>query len=379
MNEEWRSAKRMVIKLGSSLLVESESQALKIQWLATLIDDIAAQAEIGREVVIVSSGSVALGRKKLGFAPGRLKLEEGQAAAAVGQIELARAYQQLLGERGLKAAQVLLTLGDTEERRRYLNARSTINSLLKLGVVPVVNENDTVATSELRYGDNDRLAARVATMISADILVLLSDVDGLYTGVPGRDPQARHIPEVRQITPEIAAMAGGIGTDFGSGGMVTKVEAGRLAISGGTHMVITSGLVEHPLRALEEGGSSTWFYADGDPVTARKRWIAATLQPRGVLTIDDGAAKALLAGNSLLPAGITTLEGDFDRGDAVRLVDAAGCELGRGIAAYAAEDATRIIGHKSSEIETILGYAGRTAMVHRDDMVVTGKAGSGEQ
>ncbi len=374
MREEWRKAQRVVVKIGSSLLVDATSNSLRQRWLQSFIEDVAALKQEGREVVIVSSGSVALGREALGFARGRLKLEESQAAAAVGQIELAHAYRQLLDECGLTAAQVLLTLGDTEERRHYLNARNTLTSLLRLGAVPVVNENDTVATSEIRYGDNDRLAARVATMISAHVLVVLSDVDGLYTAPPG-EPGARHIAEVRELTPEIVAMAGGIGTDYGSGGMKTKIAAARIALAGGTHMVITSGTGEYPLRAFADGGRASWFLAQGDPVTARKRWIAGTLEPRGSFTIDAGALRALRAGNSLLPAGIIALEGSFDRGDAVCILDENAVEIGRGLTAYASYDARRLLGHKSSEIEEILGYAGRTAMIHRDDMILRPEAG----
>ena len=368
---EWTKARRIVVKIGSSLLVDRASGELKSAWLATLADDVAALVKAGRQVIIVSSGAIALGRHVLGFAKGALELEKSQAAAAVGQISLAGAYQAVFKARGLAAAQILLTLGDTEERRRYLNARQTIDTLLAERAVPVVNENDTVATAEIRYGDNDRLSARVASMMSADCLVLLSDVDGLYTAPPGSGSDARLIPEVRQITPEIEAMAGGAGNEHSRGGMVTKIEAGKIALASGTHMVITSGTVEHPLAALEAGAPCTWLLAPSDPVTARKRWIAGQLEPKGLVEVDAGAERALFSGKSLLPAGVTRVEGAFERGDAVVIRAADGRELGRGLVAYAREDAARIIGKKTSEIAAILGFAGRAALIHRDDMVLS--------
>jgi len=368
---EWTKARRIVVKIGSSLLVDRANGELKSAWLATLADDVAALVAAGRQVIIVSSGAIALGRHVLGFAKGTLELEKSQAAAAVGQISLAGAYQAVFKARGLAAAQILLTLGDTEERRRYLNARQTIDTLLAERAVPVVNENDTVATAEIRYGDNDRLSARVASMMSADCLVLLSDVDGLYTAPPGSVGDARLIPEVRQITPEIEAMAGGAGNELSRGGMVTKLEAGKIALASGTHMVITSGKVEHPLRALEAGAPCTWLLAPSDPVTARKRWIAGQLEPKGFLEVDAGAERALFSGKSLLPAGVRKVGGAFERGDAVVIRAADGRELGRGLVAYTQEDAARIIGKKTSEIAAILGFAGRAALVHRDDMVLS--------
>jgi glutamate 5-kinase len=367
----WGRARRIVVKIGSSLLVDRASGELKSAWLATLADDVAGLVREGRQVIIVSSGAIALGRHVLGFARGTLELEKSQAAAAVGQISLAGAYRDVFKLHGLAAAQILLTLGDTEERRRYLNARQTIETLLAERAIPVVNENDTVATAEIRYGDNDRLSARVASMASADCLVLLSDIDGLYTAPPGSGSDARLIPEVRQITPEIEAMAGGAGTELSRGGMVTKIEAGKIALASGTHMVITSGTVVHPLRALAEGAPCTWFLAPSDPVTARKRWIAGRLEPRGALEVDAGAERALFSGKSLLPAGVTRVSGDFERGDAVVIRAADGRELGRGLVAYARGDAQRIIGKKSGEIAAILGFAGRAALVHRDDMVLS--------
>jgi glutamate 5-kinase len=368
---EWTKARRIVVKIGSSLLVDRANGELKSAWLATLADDVAGLVAAGRQVIIVSSGAIALGRHVLGFAKGTLELEKSQAAAAVGQISLAGAYQAVFKARGLAAAQILLTLGDTEERRRYLNARQTIDTLLAERAVPVVNENDTVATAEIRYGDNDRLSARVASMMSADCLVLLSDVDGLYTAPPGSVGDARLIPEVRQITPEIEAMAGGAGNELSRGGMVTKLEAGKIALASGTHMVITSGKVEHPLRALEAGAPCTWLLAPSDPVTARKRWIAGQLEPKGFVEVDAGAERALFSGKSLLPAGVTKVGGAFERGDAVVIRAADGRELGRGLVAYTQEDAARIIGKKTSEIAAILGFAGRAALVHRDDMVLS--------
>jgi glutamate 5-kinase len=368
---EWAGARRIVVKIGSSLLVDRASGTLKSAWLGSLADDVAALVKAGRQVIIVSSGAIALGRHMLGFARGTLELERSQAAAAVGQISLAGAYQAVFMARGLTAAQILLTLGDTEERRRYLNARQTIDTLLAERAIPVVNENDTVATAEIRYGDNDRLSARVASMMSADCLVLLSDVDGLYTAPPGSGSGARLIPELRQITPEIEAMAGGSASELSRGGMVTKIEAGKIALASGTHMVITSGTVEHPLRRLETGAPCTWVLAPSDPVTARKRWIAGQLEPKGFVEVDAGAERALFSGKSLLPAGVTRAEGAFERGDAVVIRAADGRELGRGLVAYAREDAVRIIGKRTSEIAAILGFAGRAALVHRDDMVLS--------
>jgi glutamate 5-kinase len=370
MRTEWASAKRLVVKIGSSLLVDSASGALKAKWLGSLCDDIAELKAQGKEIIVVSSGAIALGRNVLKLPKGPLKLEDSQAAAAVGQIDLAHAYEDAFRARGIVAAQVLLTLGDTEERRRYLNARNTVTTLLKLGAVPVVNENDTVATSEIRYGDNDRLAARVASMMSADCLVLLSDVDGFYTAPPGSAPDAKRLDEVRDITPEIEAMAGDVGSELSRGGMVTKIEAAKIVVAGGTHMAIASGKVMHPLEALSGSGGCTWFLAHSDPVAARKRWIAGTLEPKGAMIVDRGAAEALTRGKSLLPAGVTKIEGSFERGDAVVIRNGEGAELGRGLAAYDHEDARRIIGRKSSELPEILGYRGDPELIHRDDMVL---------
>jgi glutamate 5-kinase len=369
----WRNARRIVVKIGSALLVDRATGRLRSTWLSSLADDVAELAAGGRSVILVSSGAIALGRRVLGFASGPLQLEQSQAAAAVGQIRLSTAYRDVLEERGLSAAQVLLTLGDTEERRRYLNARRTMDTLLAHNAIPVVNENDTVATSEIRYGDNDRLSARVASMMSADCLVLLSDIDGLYTAPPGRGVNAQRLDVVNAITPEIEAMAGDAGTELSRGGMVTKIEAAKIALASGTNMVISSGRVMHPLRALGEGAPCTWFLAPSDPVAARKRWIAGNLEPRGFVEIDAGAEKALASGKSLLPAGVTRIDGTFDRGDAVVIRGRDGRELGRGLIAYGWEDAGRIIGKKSSEIAGILGYDGRAELIHRDDMALSRK------
>jgi glutamate 5-kinase len=373
MRGEWTNAKRIVVKIGSSLLVDAASGTLKADWLGALADDIAELRKAGKEIIVVSSGAIALGRNVLKLPKGALKLEDSQAAASVGQIDLAHAYEEALSARSLIAAQVLLTLGDTEERRRYLNASSTMTTLLKLGAVPVVNENDTVATTEIRYGDNDRLAARVAAMMSADCLVLLSDVDGLYTAPPSSGANVRRLDEVVDITPEIEAMAGDVGSELSKGGMVNKIEAAKIAVPGGTHMVIASGRVMHPLKALGKKGAGTWFLARQDPVAARKRWIAGTLEPKGAVTVDQGAATALGSGKSLLPAGVIKVEGSFERGDAVVIRNGEGVEIGRGLTAYDHEEAKAIIGRKSGEIAEILGYSGRAALIHRDDMVLQRK------
>lgn len=365
------SHKRIVIKIGSSLLVDTQSGALKEAWLNSLADDLKALANKGSEIVLVSSGAIAMGRVMLGMEARPDRLEDAQAAAAVGQIALGRAYAQVLGARDLVAGQVLLTLSDTEARRRYLNARATIGTLLTRGAVPVVNENDTVATNEIRYGDNDRLAARVASMIAADALVLLSDIDGLYTAPPNINPDAKHIPLVDHLTAQIEAMAGGEGSNLSRGGMKTKIDAAKMAVAAGAAMVIASGKGTHPLRAIDAGERCTWFAPDGNPATARKRWIAGSLDLHGDLIIDAGAARALEAGNSLLPAGIKQVSGNFERGDAVRIVCQDGTEVARGLVAYDSGDAQKIAGRKSSDIEALLGYAGRNAMVHRDDMALT--------
>lgn len=367
---EWYAAKRIVIKIGSALLTDRDTGALKQQWLEAIGDDIAALHAKGCAVIVVSSGAIALGRSALKLPKGPLKLEEAQASAAVGQINLAQAYQTVFRERGLTAGQILVTPGDTEERRRYLNARNTIETLLKLRAVPVVNENDTVATSEIRYGDNDRLAARVASMMTADCLVLLSDIDGLYTAPPGQNPTAKRLDVVAAITPDIEAMAGDAGTELSRGGMRTKIMAAKIAVAAGTHMVIASGKDLHPLRAITHGAPCTWFLASANPVTSRKRWIAGTLEPKGAIVIDGGACTALQSGRSLLPAGVRSVSGVFDRGDAVSIRDESGRELGRGLSAYSSAEAAVIAGLNTLEIEAKLGYTGRAAIIHRDDMAL---------
>ena len=363
-------ARRLVVKVGSALLVGGDSGRLNRAWLETLVEDLARLRKRGQQLILVSSGAIALGRRRLGLRPGTLRLEESQAAAAVGQIRLAHAYKELLEEHGVTVAQVLLTLEDSERRRRYLNARATLDALLTLGALPVINENDTVATAEIRYGDNDRLAARVAQMVGADCLVLLSDVEGLHSADPNKDPQARILSEVSQITPEIEAMAGGSASQVGSGGMAAKILAAKIAMAAGCHMCIAAGHHRHPLRRLEEGAECTWFVPSATPLAARKQWIAGTLRPAGAITIDGGALRALLEGKSLLPAGVTGARGRFERGDTVSVLTAAGAEVARGIVAYSDGDAARIMGRKSSEIEQLLGFRGRDEMIHRDDLVL---------
>ncbi len=367
---EWRNARRIAVKIGSALLTDGASGTLKQAWLEAIGDDVAALRREGRDVILVSSGAIALGRGALGLPKGLLRLEEAQAAASVGQIALAHAYQTVFAERGLTAAQILVTPSDTEERRRYLNARNTVETLFRLGAIPVVNENDTVATAEIRYGDNDRLAARVATMVTADCLVLLSDIDGLYTAPPAQNPDAKRLDVVLAITPQIEAMAGDVGSALSRGGMVTKLAAAKIAVAAGTNMVIASGKALHPLRALNEGAPCTWFLAAANPVTARKRWIAGTLEPKGVVVIDDGARAALQSGSSLLPAGVKSVSGQFERGEAVIIRDECGAEVGRGLIGYSAEQTAQIAGRNSMEILGLLGYAGRSALIHRDDMAL---------
>jgi glutamate 5-kinase len=363
-------AKRVVVKVGSTLLVDGDKGRLNRAWLESFAADVAALRKRGQEVILVSSGAIALGRRHLGLSPGKLKLEESQAAAAVGQIRLAHAYKELLDVHEITVAQILLTLGDTEQRRRYLNARGTLNTLLSLGAVPVINENDTVATAEIRYGDNDRLAARVAQMVGADCLILLSDIDGLYTANPNDDPDAEFIARVLEITPGIEAMAGGSGSDMGSGGMQTKIAAAKIAVGAGCHLCIAKGSFQHPLKRIEEGERCTWFVPSSTPVATRKQWIAGTLKPTGAIAIDDGAVRALMSGKSLLPAGVTRSLGRFERGDTVSIIGPDGAEVARGICAYSDSDTARIMGRRSADIETVLGFRGRDEIVHRDDLVV---------
>lgn len=370
-------ARRIVVKVGSALLVDADSSRVNRAWLESLVADLLALRRRGQRVVLVSSGAIALGRRRLGLRRGTLRLEESQAAAAVGQIRLAHAYKELLENNDVTVAQVLLTLEDSERRRRYLNARATLESLLDLGALPVINENDTVATAEIRYGDNDRLAARVAQMVSADCLVLLSDVDGLYSADPAVDASAQLIREVREITPQIEAMAGRSLSGLGSGGMAAKIAAARIAVAAGCHMCIAAGAPRHPLKRLEEGAECTWFVPSATPAAARKQWIAGTLRPAGALTIDDGALRALLEGRSLLPAGVTGARGRFDRGDTVSVLSVEGAEVARGIVAYSDSDAARIMGRKSSEIAELLGFRGRDEMIHRDDLVLLRREAAG--
>jgi glutamate 5-kinase len=363
-------AKRVVVKVGSALLVDGDKGRLNRAWLESFTEDVAAYRKRGLEIILVSSGAIALGRRHLALSAGKLKLEESQAAAAVGQIRLAHAYKELLDAHEITVAQILLTLGDTEQRRRYLNARGTLNTLLALGAVPVINENDTVATAEIRYGDNDRLAARVAQMVGADCLILLSDIDGLYTADPAVDPDAQFIAKVLEITPAIEAMATGSSSDMGSGGMQTKIAAAKIAVSAGCHLCIARGAEAHPLMRIEEGARCTWFVPSSTPMATRKQWIAGTLKPAGAIAVDDGAVRALMGGKSLLPAGVTRALGRFDRGDTVSIIGPDGTEVARGICAYSDSDAARIIGRKSADIEKTLGFRGRDEIVHRDDLVL---------
>lgn len=366
------TARLVVIKVGSSLLVDAATGTIRREWLQSLAADIAALKREGKQIVLVSSGAIALGRRVLKLKPGPLRLEESQAAAAAGQVGLAGAWAEMLRSEDIAAAQVLLILDDTENRRRYLNARATLKTLLALDAVPVINENDTVATSEIQFGDNDQLAARVASMMEADCLVLLSDVDGLYTANPSLDETAAHIPEVPAITPEIEAMAGGSVSGLGRGGMTSKIVAAKIAVSAGCDLVIAKGKTLNPIGAIRTGAArSTRFFACESPAAARKRWIGGVLHPQGALIVDDGAVRALKNGSSLLPIGIRQIDGRFERGDPVTVMDQAGREIARGLVAYNASDAERIAGKRSLEIEAILGYRGRDEMIHRDDLTLT--------
>ena len=363
-------ARRIVVKVGSALLVDQSTGQVNRPWLESLVEDLLRLRARKQEVVLVSSGAIALGRRELKLAPGPLKLEESQAAAAVGQIALAHIYKELFARSGVTVAQILLTLEDSERRRRYLNARATLTELIELGALPVINENDTVATTEIRYGDNDRLAARVAQMISADCLLLMSDVAGLYTADPNLDPAAQLIPEIREITPEIEAMGGGSASAVGSGGMATKIAAAKIATAAGCAMAIAAGAPLHPVRRLEEGAGCSWFLPGSNPENARKQWIAGSLRPSGAITIDAGALQALRAGKSLLPAGVTAVSGRFSRGDTVSVLDREGTEIARGMIAYNDRDAVRLIGKRSADIEALLGFRGRDEIIHRDDLVL---------
>ena len=361
--------RRLVIKVGSSLLVDAGGQ-LNRAWLETLAHDINVLHKQGHEVLIVSSGAIAIGSSVLGINKKRARLEDLQAAAAAGQVQLVHAYQEVLGQHGIAAAQILLTPEDTENRRRFLNARGTLGRLIERKVVPIINENDTVATEEIRYGDNDRLAARVAQLVMADALVLLSDVDGFYTSDPGTNPDAEHIAEVGRISSEMQMMAGETRSDIGSGGMATKVQAARIATHAGCSTIIASGTIQHPLDALAGGARCTVFKAVGTPAAARKQWLAGVLEVQGSLQVDEGAVKALQNGNSLLPVGVVAVSGSFRRGDAVNITGLDGTELGRGLAEYSDNEAIRLAGCQSDQIEEKIGYRGRSVMVHRDELVL---------
>ena len=365
-----REYARITVKIGSALLVDAATGNVRLDWLDQVASDIDALRRDGKEVVIVSSGAIALGRRLLGLDKATLTLEQSQAAASVGQIALSRAWEECLSRHGIVTGQILITPNITEERRYYLNARTTIATLLAMGAVPIINENDSVATAEIRYGDNDRLSARVATMIEADCLVLLSDVDGLYTAPPGKSPDARHVPVVAEVTPEIEAMAGGAASHLSRGGMTTKVEAARIATKAGTAMIIARGSGPHPLRALREGARHTLFRPVQTRAHARKRWIMGTLEVAGSVSIDDGALKALLSGKSLLPVGVTKVAGTFDRGDAIVILDSEGREVARGLAGLDSEDARLACGKNSARVAEILGVAARAEMVHRDNLVL---------
>lgn len=362
-------AKRLVVKIGSALLVDRETGTIRHDWLASLAEDVATLRKRGTDVILVSSGSIALGREVLGLPRTGLALEQSQAAAAVGQIRLARAYEEVLAPHGCVTGQVLVTLEDSADRRRYLNSRATMETMLSLGVTPIVNENDTIATDEIRYGDNDRLAAQVAVTVGADQLILLSDVDGFYNGNPNLDPSAKRFEIVEKITPEIEAMAGDGVSGLSKGGMITKLMAARMATEGGCAMAITLGSRINPLMQLENGAAATWFLAHDDPQLARKRWIAA-MKPKGEITIDAGAETALHDGKSLLPAGVTAVSGRFGRGDPVAVINNQGKRVAIGLTRYTLEEAKEIKGKRSADIEAILGYKGRSALIHRDDMVV---------
>ncbi|MBY6089884.1 glutamate 5-kinase [Pseudooceanicola sp. 502str34] len=364
------AARRVVIKIGSALLVDRTTGKLRADWLTGLAEDVAMLKARGADVILVSSGSIALGRGVLNLGLGALALEQSQAAAAVGQVGLAAAYERVLTPHGIKIAQVLVTLEDSENRRRYLNSRATLETLLGFGVVPIVNENDTIATDEIRYGDNDRLAAQVAVTVGADQLILLSDVDGFYSANPQQDPTAHRYEVIEEITPEIEAMAGDAGSGLSKGGMKTKLMAAKTATNAGCAMAITEGSVRRPLQALEQGANATWFTAQEDPQAARKRWIAA-MSPKGAVHLDAGAVRAMGRGKSLLPAGVTLVTGQFGRGDPVALLAPDGAMLGLGLTRYTIEEARALAGHRSDEIEALLGYPGRAALVHRDDMVLT--------
>ena len=367
-----KSTRLVVIKIGSALIVDPTTGKARADWMRDLAADVASLRAAGAQVVLISSGSIALGRQHLSLPAGAIKLPEKQAAAAIGQVELAQLWSNALQAYDMRTAQILLAPEDTETRRRHINARTTIQTLLELGFVPVVNENDTVTTYEIRFGDNDRLAARVAGMISADLLILLSDVDGLYTKNPHQSEDAEHIPEITQIDEDIMVLGGGANAEFASGGMSTKLAAARIATEAGADMVICKGSASCPVTALLDGALYSLFHRRTSPKKARKKWIAGALDPKGQIVVDKGAQSALLKGKSLLPVGILRLSGQFDRGDLVQIINAEGIELGHGLAGYATAEAEKIKGQKSQVIETLLGYEGRAELIHADDLVLRG-------
>ncbi len=365
--KKFENAKCIVIKIGSSLLVDENTGTLRLQWLESLAQDVYDLKKMGKEVVLVSSGSIALGRRILELPTQILELDQSQAAASVGQIQLAQAYQKSLSKYGITTGQVLVTAEDSQNRRRYLNSRATLATLLRMDVVPIVNENDTVATDDIRFGDNDRLAAQVASLCDADILIILSDVDGLYTSNPLSDKSAKHIPIVSLITPEIVSYAGNSTSQDSKGGMITKIDAARVAMAAGCILIITKGKSLRPINRLQVGASATWFIPEGDAITARKKWISA-MKVKGRLYIDSGAEKALENGKSLLPVGLINYDGDFQRGDTVEILSFDGRSLAKGLVAYNEPELSLIKGCHSREIKDLLGHAGRSALVHRNDM-----------
>jgi glutamate 5-kinase len=370
MKHRISDAKRIVIKIGSSLLVDNATGKIHRAWLTTLIDDIVQCWKRGQQVILVSSGAIPLGRRHLKLKNRVLQLEEKQAAAAVGQIQLSHAYQEMLEKNDITVAQILLTLDDSENRPRYLNAKNTLETLLNLRAIPVINENDTVATAEIRFGDNDRLAARVAQMVGADTLVLLSDIEGLYTENPQLDSSATLLREVTKLTPDILAMAGDSATAYGSGGMITKLAAAKIALSSGCCMVIAAGKHLHPLSRIDQDENNTWFIPDTTPTKARKNWIAQHLKPKGHIVVDDGAIAALQQGKSLLSVGIIDIKDDFQKGDAICILTKNQKEIARGLSNYASHEAIKIMGINSSEFEKILGYCCSEEIIHRDNLVL---------
>lgn len=363
--EQIKSAKRLVVKIGSALLVEGGK--VRRDWLRTLLAELAA---LETEIVLVSSGAIRLGIGRLGYDPTDLVLAQSQAAAAVGQIVLSGEYASAAEAQNLKIGQILLTQEDTESRGRYLNARGTLEALLEAGVMPLVNENDTVATEEIRFGDNDRLAARVAALVGADCLLILSDIDGLYTANPKTDPTAAHVPLIEGVDGDVFAMASTHQDALSKGGMTTKLLAAQIALAAGTSMILADGRAPAPLGRLGAGERASLFVADKSPASARKAWIAGTLKPMGAVQVDAGAAKALTKGKSLLPVGVTSISGNFSRGEAVRVLNIEGQELARGLAAYSANEAKQILGLHLDEIEGRLGYIRTKALIHANDLIL---------